>query len=286
MMNVSTSGHPAPSTRGLTIVHLAGLDDSDQPAFAHAVALARASGSSLVSIHANDDPGALARMPRAATLLSRWGMLPADAENGAEGKLGMNHSCVVDNCCDDVVDTLLHAVARAKPDLLIATTGARDTLRRVLAGSVAEAVALQTSAPTLLLPVGCRSFVNAEIGVLGLRRVLVGAGDEQATRVGMERALWLANMAGTSELEIELLHARDAPAPAVLSLLGANTRVHVKQAAGSPEVQLVARAEAWPADLIVMATRGHDSLRDVLLGSHAERTLHLAPCPLLSIPLP
>lgn len=276
----------AQSARGLTIAHLVGLDDADAPAFAHAVALAHASASSLVSIHANDDPSALARMPRATTLLTRWGLLPADAQRGAAGSPGMQHRCVLDNCCDDVVDTLLNAVAQAKPDLLIATTGASDAVRRVLAGSVAEAVARGVSAPTLLLPGGCRPFVDAQSGALALKRVIVAAGDERAAYVGADHALWLADMAGATELDIELLHVGEAtPAPVAPPVRRANTRIHVNQVQGSLEPQVAARAEAWPADLLVMATRGHDSLRDVLLGSHAERTLHLARCPVLSIPL-
>jgi nucleotide-binding universal stress UspA family protein len=35
------------------------------------------------------------------------------------------------------------------------------------------------------------------------------------------------------------------------------------------------------ADLIVMATRGHDSLADRVLGSNTERVARHAPCPVL-----
>jgi nucleotide-binding universal stress UspA family protein len=35
------------------------------------------------------------------------------------------------------------------------------------------------------------------------------------------------------------------------------------------------------ADVIVMATRGHDSLGDRLLGTHTERVVRHAPCPVL-----
>ncbi|MCZ7685014.1 MAG: universal stress protein [Sandaracinaceae bacterium] len=34
-----------------------------------------------------------------------------------------------------------------------------------------------------------------------------------------------------------------------------------------------------------MATRGQDSLRDALLGTHTERVMRIARCPVLSVPI-
>jgi nucleotide-binding universal stress UspA family protein len=43
-------------------------------------------------------------------------------------------------------------------------------------------------------------------------------------------------------------------------------------------------AEEIKADLIVMTTEGRHGFLDALRGSHSERVLHKAPCPLLAIP--
>lgn len=50
-----------------------------------------------------------------------------------------------------------------------------------------------------------------------------------------------------------------------------------------PSEAIALHAEDISADLIVMGTRGLTGLKHVLLGSVAERTLRIAPCPVLTI---
>jgi nucleotide-binding universal stress UspA family protein len=51
----------------------------------------------------------------------------------------------------------------------------------------------------------------------------------------------------------------------------------------APSEAIVRCAEKIGADLIVMGTRGLTGLKHVVLGSVAERTLRLAPCPVLTV---
>jgi nucleotide-binding universal stress UspA family protein len=46
---------------------------------------------------------------------------------------------------------------------------------------------------------------------------------------------------------------------------------------------IVRAAEEAKADLVVIGTRGHTGLKHLLLGSVAERTVRLAPCPVLTV---
>ena len=50
-----------------------------------------------------------------------------------------------------------------------------------------------------------------------------------------------------------------------------------------PSEEIAAMAEKLPADLIVMGTRGLTGFKHVLLGSVAERTIRIAPCPVLTV---
>jgi nucleotide-binding universal stress UspA family protein len=50
-----------------------------------------------------------------------------------------------------------------------------------------------------------------------------------------------------------------------------------------PSLQISETASEVGADLIVMGTRGLTGIKHALLGSVAERTLRLAPCPVLTV---
>ena len=47
---------------------------------------------------------------------------------------------------------------------------------------------------------------------------------------------------------------------------------------GTPGVEIVHEARAWPADLIVLGSRGYGAIKSALLGSVATYVLHHAPC--------
>ena len=54
--------------------------------------------------------------------------------------------------------------------------------------------------------------------------------------------------------------------------------------AGDVIETIVATARGTRADLIVMTTDGRNGFLDALRGTHSERVLRAAPCPLLAIP--
>jgi len=54
----------------------------------------------------------------------------------------------------------------------------------------------------------------------------------------------------------------------------------------APSQAIVAAAREIGADLIVMGTRGLSGFKHVLLGSVADRTVRLAPCPVMTVHAP
>jgi nucleotide-binding universal stress UspA family protein len=55
---------------------------------------------------------------------------------------------------------------------------------------------------------------------------------------------------------------------------------------GAPAEEIVRRAGELPARLVVIGTKGHSTLRHLLVGSVAERVVQHARCPVLVVPAP
>ncbi len=258
----------------LTIALASAASADDLGPLEHGVALAARSGAKLLSIHANDGPESVGRMLDPAAVLRAWGLDPGSVP----------HEAVVHNCCDDPVDTLLDALRRRRPDLVIAATHQRSGLSQVFRESRAEAIVDNVQVPTLLVPVGGAPLVG-ERGALTLRRMLVPTGDRIAAQAAVDRAVWFADLAGATNVEVELLHVgppQDEPTVSIAP--HPSIRWTKRNVTGSLEDAIARAAEG--ASLVVMATRGHDSLIDALLGSHTERVLRRVHCPVLAVPIP
>lgn len=255
-----------------TIAHPTNASSDEHLAFAHATALARRAGARLVSVHAGDDPSFAARMPDAGALLSRWG------DDG-----GLTYERLVADCClEDTSDAVLDALRGLAPDLIVAATHDRGPIARILNESYAEGIANNLRVPSLLLRTDVKGFVDEASGSIDLRRVLVPIGDAEEAAQAVERAAWILDMAGAEQAEIHLLRV-GAPTewPETPERPG---WTWIRRTVDAPLEAALAK-EAEGVSLVVMATRGHDSVGDVIAGSHTERVLRSSRCPVLSVPV-
>lgn len=101
-------------------------------------------------------------------------------------------------------------------------------------------------------------------------------GPEELSRAGYRELL--KDPIGVTETEVRRFvetHCGDLT-------LGIETHTTVEL--GAPESNIVEKANALGADLIVLATHGRTALAHVLLGSVAERVVRHAACPVLTVP--
>lgn len=250
----------------MLIAHATDLTGDDAAAFIHACALAAASSSRLVSVHGNAAPDTASQLPDAAELAARWSRT-------------IEHRRMCHECCDDVEDTVIDAIRTLNPGLVVLGTHARHGLRALLHASVGEAIARNLAVPALFVPNRSRGFVDAATGVIDLHRILIPAGDVAQARRGLAAARDLVALAGVVNAQLEIVHLGDDD-PAIAQL-----GVRVSQAASEDlDTAILHAAKNRNACLIVMPTRGHDSVGDVLLGSHTEHVIRDAECPVLSVP--
>lgn len=257
-----------------TIVHTTDLLDRDAVAFEHSVALAMRSGAALVALHANASPEAVARMPDADAVLRRWGREPGSVSYRAE----------IHTCCDDPIDTVLDGLRKLEPDLVVATSHDRGILARIFGGSGAEAIAHNLTAPVMLFPAEVdRGFVTSADGGPAMARIVVPAGDVEAARVALDKVRWLAKLTEVEDVEVVLLCVGDVDAMPELQTPDDERLRVVQRRVGGSDVCAAIVEHSREASLIVMATRGHDSIGDVLRGSKTDRVLHRVGCPVLSV---
>lgn len=188
---------------------------------------------------------------------------------------------------------LLTFIRNTQPDLTVMATHGRDRLSQVLLGSVTETVFRNAFRPVLCLR-------QPEHGArLPYRLILVPTDLSPASRLAFPLAALLARTFGAKVITLQV-----QPTPTLSNLLasppGGEAQVPTEATLWKfvkpefPNLDLEARVQkghVWDsivttariekADLIVMATRGHDSLGDKILGSNTERVVRHAPCPVL-----
>jgi nucleotide-binding universal stress UspA family protein len=250
----------------MLIAHATDLTGDDEGAFVHATALAAAGGARLVTIHGNPAKVTEADLPDAAALAARWGRSVA-------------HERRCHDCCEDVADTVLDALHGLRPDLVVVGTHGRHGFAALVRGSVGETIARNLDVPVLVVPDGIGGFVDPATGAIELGRVLIPAGDRADAERGIDAARALIALAGAREAELEILHVGSVD-PSI-----APPGVTVTRVQGDLDQMIPSAAQARHASLIVMATRGHDGVGDVLFGSHTERVIHQSTCPVLSVPI-
>lgn len=257
----------------VTIAVASTANADDRSPLEHGLALAERSGAMLLSVHANDDASSVERMLNPAEILRGWGRDPA----------ALRHEELVHECCDDPVDTVLDALRKRRPDLVVAATHQRKGVVRVFFESRAEAIAENVRVPTLLVPLEGDGFVGAR-GELDLRRLLVPVGDAEAAREAIDAAIWLIELARVENVVIELLHVGEPGTEPELALPN-HPRVRFTQRTVQGLLEDMIADAAQDARAVVMATRGHDSMTDAIVGSRTERVLRRIRCPLLSVPM-
>jgi nucleotide-binding universal stress UspA family protein len=271
------------------IIHPTDFTAGSYRAFAHGLRLALAAGGHFHIVHAertrDEEEASWEGFPGVRRTLAAWGVLSAETPAHALAdtlgvrirKIGLEGR--------DPVQGVLRLLDQRPADLIVLATHARSGLPRWLRGSVAEPLARKAQVPALFVPHDCRGFVDQQTGEVRLRNVLIPVDRAPDAQSAVALGLRVADLLEADAARFHLLHAGtadDAPALEV-DPRHAPRLLHLNRPGPVVEAILDA-AEAVDADLLVMATRGHDGILDVFRGSTTEQVLRRAGRAVLAVP--
>ncbi len=197
--------------------------------------------------------------------------------------------------------------ARATAGTLLILVGAhgKTAVQRAVLGSTTYRLMHLSPVPVLVWP----AQATAPTALEGLRRILVPVDFSEAS---LRAARTASELCGRVGARLELLHAWTPPwflaaelrlASSGLSILEygereanaglaafvraaelgpALVRTRVIQEAAAPAILRIAAQESF--DLVVMGTHGRGTIKRLLLGNTAHKTVAHAPCPVLAVP--
>jgi len=257
--------------------------DSER-AFYHALSIAVACQGRLTLLHTGSesrDQVAWERFPGVRETLTAWGLLPGDAPRSAvqeQLNLGVTKMAMRD---DDPRQGITDYLRKHTTDLLVMATRGRTGFARMRRSSVAETVAYQSRAYSLLLPDKSAGFVDPHDGQARLQRVLCALDPDRDPRQALAFIRqWLPAMGGT---DAEVLVLRSGSQEILLPNDDVPRWRRQSVEVYSPETIIDVAAEFQP-DLLIASTQGPIGLRARMQGSLIDRLLRELQLPLLSIP--
>jgi nucleotide-binding universal stress UspA family protein len=291
-MAAGAAGTAGNSSRALTpmsravfrhVVCLTGLSPEGAVAEAHAGLLARASGANLTLFHVSNiglgySPDGIAPVNGIGTAAERLARATLEGEAQATGVQRARRQVVVERE-SPTAETMAAAVRRLGADVVVMAPHDRGILSLALGFSLTEATVdcLKGAVPVLCARGEARPY----------RSILVATDFSTESRRSFRLAARLAGLFGAA---VTVLHAvaHTAEADGALASLRrfvpralAHHAPRLMVEVGEPCAVILSTARAIHADLVVLSTRGRDSLRDAMLGTHAQRVIRHAPCPVL-----
>jgi nucleotide-binding universal stress UspA family protein len=267
------------------VLHPSDFTEASRVAFAHALKAALVARARLTLLHVSKNGGhEWMDFPGVRETLERWNLLPKGSLKSAVPQLGIDVHKVIEHD-DDPAKSVLSYLERHGADLVVLASHHRDGRAGWLHRSVSEPVARKSGQMTLFLPAEVRGFVSLEDGSVSLKNILVPIAAQPRPQPALAALAVLVQQLQCGAGAFTLLHVgREGSMPAVSppEVPGWQWRKQTRE--GDVVEAILDAARESKADLIVMTTDGRHGFLDALRGSHSERVLRHAPCPLLAIP--
>jgi len=254
-------------------------------AFHHALKAAIIAKSKFTILHVSAEAAsAWTDFPGVRETLERWGLLPPGSPKSAVPQLGIDVRKAIARDASPT-KSVLRYLEEHPADLIVLATHAHEGRASWLRQSVAEPIARHSGQMTLFIPDQVSGFVSAEDGSVSLNKILIPIASKPRPQPAVAAAVRLAVRLQLPRGEFVLLHVGETGAmPEVTCPEVPGWQWKKVTRTGEVIEGIVDTAAKQAADLIVMSTDGRNGFLDALRGSHSERVLRNAPCPLLTVP--
>jgi nucleotide-binding universal stress UspA family protein len=253
----------------------------DLIAFKHALALAHAACGELEIIDIRNSEETSDDFT-VRGVLEQWGILPPNSERSDVGKLGLKVIKIVKK--GEAKRIVSHRIEKHPHDMLVIGTHQRHGLDVLFGQDLAEYLAQTYRQTTLYVPAQARPFVNPDTGAVSLRRVLIPVADDPPADLSFNFLQMLQHVFHRDSVEVTGLHCGDT-FPALEPHLNAGNSFREVLSKDPVIAAITETARSSDADLIIMTTRGLNTLPRKIMGGITEHVLHVSPCPVLSIPV-
>jgi nucleotide-binding universal stress UspA family protein len=270
-----------------SILHATDFTVSSELAFAHALKIALAGKTKLYLLHA--DPDSVEEVdwsafPGVRRTLARWGVLPDGSPMSDVGdKLGI-HLAKVSAPDRDPVRAIVRFVSDHGNDLIVLATHGREGLPRWLRGG------RRTGCPRGGHPDPVPAARNARLRRPGERRRAAphrpdpDRSPAPAARRSARGRTAVPDAVAVRHRAAPDVRREESDMPALELETATPFTVTRETRSGDVVDEILAAAAGGQADLIGMATAGHQGFLDAVRGSTTERVLRHAPCPVLAVP--
>jgi len=267
------------------IFHPSDFTPESDVAFVHALKAALLAKAELTILHVSPKHELeWTEFPGVRSTLERWALLPKNSSQSDVVKLGINIKKVQAKH-DDPVESVTAYLSAHSTDLIVLATDQQKGKVQWLSNSIAAPIARKSRQMTLFIPKGVEGFVSVRDESVSLSSVLIPVAAMPAAQPAVDAAARLVHRLNCPGGIFTLIHVgeKDSLPPVTLPQVpGWTWSTEIRS--GDVVDDISETASAVRAGLIVLTTEGRHGFLDALRGSHSERILQQAPCPLLAIP--
>ena len=268
-----------------SVLHPTDFSEASRIAFAHALRVTLAVKGRIDILHVDTkDQTDWDDFPGVREMLQDWNLIPVGSDRQAVIDLGIHvHKAIIER--SNPVRGTLDYLQKHPADLIVLAVHQSNGRMSWFKRSVGEPIGRGSGQAVLYLPEGQAGFVSSVDGSLSLDRIVIPVCDKPNPQPAIDALADFIRSMRLPSGRVTVLHVGDELSmPQITIPVDTPWDWELQVVSGETIGSIVDCASRTSAGLIAMATDGRDGFLDGLRGSHSERVLRHAHCPVLVIP--